>query len=138
ADRAADAPPFGLNPTQRKRARLGDGCASVGTELVARSHGGHAAASLVAAVLPRSVVSSKLTFWPSIKPRIPAASTALMWTKTSFEPSSGWMKPKPFWGLNHLTLPVGMYLSPHRMISAHAHGNARYLCAPPHPNSAMS
>src|SRR5208282_6426123 len=28
-----------------------------------------------------------------------------MWTNTSFEPSSGWMKPKPFWELNHLTVP---------------------------------
>src|SRR5690242_21411865 len=29
-----------------------------------------------------------------------------MWTKTSFSPDSGWMKPKPFWALNHLTVPI--------------------------------
>src|SRR5690349_10783492 len=29
-----------------------------------------------------------------------------MWTKTSLEPSCGSMKPKPFWALNHFTVPV--------------------------------
>src|SRR5260370_22620225 len=36
---------------------------------------------------PRS--SSKLSFWPSRRLPIPDRSTAEMWTKTSFEPSSG-------------------------------------------------
>src|ERR1700674_353345 len=37
---------------------------------------------------------------------MPARSTALMWTKTSLPPSSGWMNPKPFCALNHFTVPV--------------------------------
>src|SRR5207248_3024482 len=28
-----------------------------------------------------------------------------MCRNTSFEPSSGWIKPNPFWALNHLTVP---------------------------------
>jgi hypothetical protein len=31
-----------------------------------------------------------------------------MCTKTSLPPSSGWMKPKPFWLLNHFTVPCVM------------------------------
>src|SRR5215217_4284815 len=31
-----------------------------------------------------------------------------MWTKTSWPPPSGWMKPKPLVGLNHLTVPVAI------------------------------
>src|SRR6266478_203158 len=34
-----------------------------------------------------------------------AFDRALMCTKTSWPPSSGWMKPKPFWMLNHFTVP---------------------------------
>ena len=30
---------------------------------------------------------------------------AEMWTNTSFEPSSGWINPNPFWELNHFTVP---------------------------------
>src|SRR3954470_14691283 len=33
---------------------------------------------------------------------------ALWWTKRSFVPSSGVMKPKPLSSLNHLTVPVAM------------------------------
>src|SRR5690606_18953098 len=40
-----------------------------------------------------------------------------MWTKTSAEPSSGWMKPKPLVALNHLTVPVA--------ITNPFHGNTR-------------
>jgi len=40
-----------------------------------------------------------------VSPLIPARSTALICTKTSLLPSSGWMKPKPFWTLNHFTVP---------------------------------
>src|SRR5712692_9106223 len=50
-------------------------------------------------------VTSKETFCPSLRLCIPARSTALMCTKTSLPPSSGWMKPKPFWLLNHFTVP---------------------------------
>src|SRR5215813_444376 len=35
---------------------------------------------------------------------MPARSTALMCTNTSFPPSSGWMNPNPFWLLNHFTV----------------------------------
>src|SRR5271166_6279945 len=31
-----------------------------------------------------------------------------MWTNASLPPSSGWMKPKPFCGLNHFTVPIAM------------------------------
>src|SRR5262249_38899720 len=53
----------------------------------------------------RSATTSKATFCPSLRPCIPARSTALMCTNTSLPPSSGWMKPKPFWILNHFTVP---------------------------------
>src|SRR5918998_2997898 len=51
---------------------------------------------------------SKLTLAPSARVRWPSAMTALWWTKRSFEPSSGVMKPKPFSSLNHFTLPVAI------------------------------
>ena len=38
--------------------------------------------------------------------RNPSACTALWWTKTSFDPSFGMIKPKPFLGSNHFTIPV--------------------------------
>jgi hypothetical protein len=59
----------------------------------------------------RSATTSKETFCPSLSPGIPARSTALMCTKTSLQPSSGWMKPKPFWPLNHFTVPCVIYSS---------------------------
>src|SRR3954470_761448 len=56
---------------------------------------------VLTAILPerRSSAVSNETFWPSTRPPIPARSTAVAWTNTSLEPSSGWMKPKPFWSL---------------------------------------
>src|SRR5438034_7402228 len=45
-------------------------------------------------------------FWPSLIEPSAERSTAEMWTKTSFEPSAGVMKPKPLAGLNHFTVPV--------------------------------
>lgn len=42
-----------------------------------------------AAVLPRSVFSSKETFCPSVSVIIPASLTAVIWTNTSLPPSSG-------------------------------------------------
>src|SRR6266568_8378925 len=42
---------------------------------------------------------------------MPARSTAEMWTNTSFPPSCGSMKPKPFWELKNLTVPVAMAAS---------------------------
>src|SRR5208337_2868952 len=81
------------------REALGPGCAW-----------GQAALRLPALDLPvrLSATSSKLTFWPSLRLFIPARSTALMWTNTSDPPLSGWMKPNPFWALNHFTVPTGM------------------------------
>ncbi len=69
-----------------------------------------AARRLSAADLPvrRSATTSNETFCPSLRLCIPARSTALMCTKTSLLPSSGWMKPKPFWPLNHFTVPCDM------------------------------
>src|SRR5512140_2823334 len=49
-----------------------------------------------------------------------ARSTAEMWTNTSCPPSSGWMKPKPFWPLNHFTTPVAIIVSPSGDLSIHA------------------
>src|SRR5215831_7377555 len=68
---------------------------------------GQMARRFSAADLPvlRLATTSKMTFCPSLRPCIPARSTALMCTKTSLLPSSGWMKPKPFWLLNHFTVP---------------------------------
>src|SRR4029077_15140160 len=40
---------------------------------------------------------------------MPARSTALICTNTSFEPSLGVMNPKPFWVLKNLTVPVAMW-----------------------------
>ncbi len=49
----------------------------------------------------RSATTSKAIFCPSLRVRMPARSTALMCTKTSLPPPSGWIKPKPLWSLNH-------------------------------------
>src|SRR3546814_10840548 len=43
---------------------------------------------------------------------MPARSSAEIWTKTSAEPSSGWMKPKPLVELNHFTVPLAMGIPP--------------------------
>src|SRR6201994_4260300 len=59
----------------------------------------------------RSALISKFTFWPSANPENPARSTALMCTNTSLPTSFGWIKPKPFWPLNHFTVPVGIFFS---------------------------
>src|SRR5262249_56532255 len=56
--------------------------------------------------LRRSVTSSNSIFCPSFRTPRPARSTALIWTKASLPPFSGWMKPKPFWLLNHFTVPL--------------------------------
>src|SRR3954451_9896350 len=39
-----------------------------------------------------------------------------MCTNTSFEPSSGWMKPKPFWVLKNFTVPTGILVSFHAFV----------------------
>src|SRR5580704_5783196 len=72
-----------------------------------------AARRLSAEDLPvrRSATTSNETFCPSLRLCIPARSTALICTKTSWPPSSGWMKPKPFWPLNHFTVPCAMETS---------------------------
>ena len=66
---------------------------------------------LAADSLPRSRAISYLTFCPSLSELRPARYTALMWTNTSLPPSLGWMNPKPFWVLNHLTVPVAILAS---------------------------
>src|ERR1700709_431297 len=65
-----------------------------------------------ALVLPRieSTLDSNESFWPSLSELRPARSTALMCTNTSLPPSSGAMKPNPLVALNHLTVPVVIYL----------------------------
>src|ERR1700749_4714543 len=49
---------------------------------------------------------SNETFWPSVKVRMPAASTAVACTNTSLPPPSGAMKPKPFEVLKNFTVPI--------------------------------
>src|ERR1700710_862786 len=51
---------------------------------------------------------SKLTFWPSFRVRMPAASTAETCTNTSLPPPSGEMKPKPLAALKNFTVPMVM------------------------------
>src|SRR5688572_13644784 len=52
------------------------------------------------------LATSNETFWPSLRAPRPERSTAEICTNTSFEPSSGWMNPKPLVGLNHFTVPI--------------------------------
>jgi hypothetical protein len=58
----------------------------------------------------RSATTSKAIFCPSLRARMPARSTALICTKTSLPPSSGWIKPKPFWSLKNFTVPCVIQL----------------------------
>src|SRR5205823_4139127 len=51
-------------------------------------------------------VTSNSTFWFSSRLRYPEPVIALKCTNTSGPPSSWEMKPYPFSGLNHLTVPV--------------------------------
>jgi hypothetical protein len=53
-----------------------------------------------------SATTSQAIFYPSFRSRMPARPTALIWTKMSAPPASGWMNPKPFVALNHFTVPV--------------------------------
>src|ERR1700737_337429 len=48
-----------------------------------------------------------------------------MCTKTSFEPSVGWMKPNPFWTLKNLTTPCGMLASGLRAKRMFRHADRR-------------
>ena len=58
---------------------------------------------------PRSpCCTSNSTLSPSLRERKPPELMPEKWAKTSSEPSSGAMKPKPFSALNHFTVPVAM------------------------------
>src|SRR5882757_6500633 len=61
----------------------------------------------------RSATRSKAIFCPSLRARMPARSTALMCTKTSLPPSSGWIKPKPLWLLKDFVVPYVVYAGLH-------------------------
>src|SRR4029077_14117285 len=68
---------------------------------------------LVAAIFPFcSRVNSNWTFCPSDSEASPARCTAVICTNTSFDPSSGIMNPYPLVGLNHLTVPRDIPVSP--------------------------
>src|SRR5258706_5089208 len=56
------------------------------------------------------VVTSKLTFWPSLSVLKPCMVIAEKCANRSSPPSSGVMKPWHFESLNHLTVPVAMLL----------------------------
>lgn len=65
--------------------------------------------------LMRSGSVSKVTCWPSRSDWMPEACSAEIWTKTSFAPPSGVMKPKPLSWLKNFTVPlvaIGIVLFP--------------------------
>src|SRR5260221_6516253 len=53
-------------------------------------------------------VTSKLTFWPSLRLLNPGILIAEKCANRSSPPPSGVMKPKPFASLNHFTVPVAI------------------------------
>src|SRR3979409_2155353 len=55
---------------------------------------------------------SNSTFAPSASDLKPSPAIALWWTNRSLPPASGVMKPYPFASLNHLTVPVAIYVTP--------------------------
>src|SRR6185369_1100655 len=61
------------------------------------------------------VVTSKLTFCPSLSDLNPCMLIAEKCANRSSPPSSGVMNPYPFASLNHLTVPVAIVLLPSRM-----------------------
>src|SRR6516164_232749 len=73
---------------------------------------GHLTLRLTADSFPRLLSISYSTVCPSFSELRPARSTAEMWTNTSLPPPpDGCMKPYPFVGLNHFTVPVGISVS---------------------------
>src|ERR1700761_8051967 len=54
------------------------------------------------------------TFWPSVRVRMPAASTAVACTNTSLPPPSGAIKPKPLEVLKNFTVPIVIVHFPDR------------------------
>ena len=65
-------------------------------------------------ITPRSIESRNAR-----APILPGSdgSTAEMCTKTSFDPSLGAMKPKPFEVLKNFTVPVVIYVSSYSVVS---------------------
>ncbi len=75
-------------------------------------------------------------FWPSVRERSPAVSTALIWTKTSCPPSS-LMKPKPFLRIEplyragaHNEAPDAIQSTTVRSASRHPNGKPHSATAP--------
>ena len=100
----------GRSSTHPSNQNPAPGNPDTGPIVVRRAHD-YAARRFSAEDLPfRSGTTSKETFCPSLRLLNPARSTALMCTKTSLPPSSGWMNPKPFWLLKNFTVPVVIYL----------------------------
>src|SRR2546430_10718877 len=56
--------------------------------------------------------TSNSTFWPSFSVLKPFIWIAVWCANRSSPPSLGVMKPKPLESLNHLTVPVAIYLFP--------------------------
>src|SRR3546814_851143 len=108
--KTAALPGPGAKPPKRKRPPfLGGRIEKLFGLFVSRTvgFGAQPAACRFTALGPRgSAWTSKLTFWPSTSGGMPERSTAEMWTKTSLEPSSGAMKPKPLVVLQNFTVPV--------------------------------
>src|SRR5262249_22479927 len=55
--------------------------------------------------------TSNAAFCHSFRVRMPAASTAVAWTKTSFAPPSGAIKPNPLVALKNFTVPMAIECS---------------------------
>src|SRR6187549_2946109 len=68
---------------------------------------------LLACCLPLfPIVTSKETFWPSVRVLKPPMLIEEKCAKRSSPPPSGVMKPKPLASLNHLTVPVAILCRP--------------------------
>ena len=120
------------NGVPRPKTRVGHERARPHRFVEATCFGGanQAARRLSADVFPvfRSGTTSKSTFCPSASLVIPARSTALICTKTSLLPSSGWMKPNPFSPLNHFTVPCAISdFFPVRVCAPHISNGARMV-----------
>jgi len=96
-----------------------------------RLYGAAAAVTLTAdgPFCPSWISNSTASFSASVLN--PCFWMALKWTKTSFEPSLGEMKPKPLVSLNHLTCPLILFsdilTSVWRKIAA-GFGGVGYAC----------
>src|SRR3954469_17122533 len=99
AAHAADGAAGELKKVGRERRRPPSATGAFGREI------GQTARTSLACRPFWPVVTVYSTFWPSARVLKPLPVMAALRKKTSAEPSSGAMKPKPLVSLNHLTVP---------------------------------